>query len=201
MRCALLIALSLSVSMPVMAQDVPAKPVAKPAVKTTTSAPKLAAGTGVAKRTAEPLESTLKPGEKLADDVAWPKWPTAEARGGLVELSKWLGQAHFLRVLCTGRSDQSWREKMQVILDRDARSDEALRAQMIEGFNSGYTVLEGDYTSCVPEIKEVEAETFKKAAGSAATIARMARGHLKAVAELAAAERTKTATAAPDVRR
>lgn len=197
MRRALLIVLALSVSLPALAQGVPATP----AVKTTTSAPKLTAGTGVAKRTVVPLESTLKPGEKLADDIAWPKWPTAEARGGLVELSKWLGQAHFLRVLCTGRSDQSWREKMQVILDRDARGDEALRAQMIEGFNTGYTTLEGDYTSCVPEIKEVEVETYKKAAGSAATIARMARGHLKAVAELAAAERTKTATAAPDVRR
>lgn len=194
MRRALLIALFVSAAVPVAAQ------VAAPTVKTTTSKPKpaaLRAGTGVTTRTVTSAPA-LKPGEVLAEDATvWPKWPTAEARDDLVELSKWLGQAHYLRVLCNGRSDQSWRGKMQSILDRDSRADSAFRAAMIEAFNTGYTALERDYPACSATVKEVETATMTKAADAANIVARAARAHLKAVAEVASAQRTKAAGLAP----
>lgn len=196
MRRTVLIALMASLALPVLAVE----PDIKPLVKTTTSEPKpaLKAGTGVVTRTVTAVPPALKPGEKLAeDDVVWPKWPTAEARSGLVELSKWLGQAHYLRVLCNGRSDQSWRGKMQSILDRDSRADSAFRAAMIEAFNTGYTALERDYPACSATVKEVETQTMTKAADAANIVARAARAHLKTVAEIASDQRTRAAGLTP----
>lgn len=185
----------------------PAEP-ARPMVKTTTSAGAagLSGGTAVAPRTVTSSAPALQPGEKLADAVIWPKWPTDEARAGLIEVSRWLGQAHFLNVLCVGRSDQTWRMKAQTILDRDARSDPTLRAAMIEAFNTGYTALEGDYPACTPEVAEVEAETRKRASAAASAVAKRARAHLKAVAAVASEQRTSQASPitrkipAPEVR-
>ena len=56
-----------------------------------------------------------------------------------------LGGAHYLRILCIGRGDQSWRNFMSGMLDREGG---ARRTDLIEAFNRGYRSQEERFPSC-----------------------------------------------------
>lgn len=63
------------------------------------------------------------------------------------QLAQVLGHAHYLRLLCVGRSDQSWREYMRQLLDREGGSR---RTDLVDAFNAGYRQGEERYPSCTP---------------------------------------------------
>ncbi len=67
----------------------------------------------------------------------------------LVEaLSKNLGQLHYLRTLCFGENDQTWREQTAAMMDIEAPNDQARRRQLIRAFNAGYYEEKDRFATC-----------------------------------------------------
>jgi len=71
------------------------------------------------------------------------------------QLAQVLGQAHYLRLLCVGRGDQSWREFMRQLLDREGG---ARRTDLVDAFNAGYRAGEERFPACTPGAQAQENE-------------------------------------------
>lgn len=89
----------------------------------------------------------------------------------VVELSRVLGGAHYIRILCVGRGDQTWREAMTRLIDLEAPIPGAQRSAMVEAFNAGYRSEEERFPSCSPEAQAVEAELKGKGRRLSAALA------------------------------
>lgn len=74
----------------------------------------------------------------------------------VVELARVLGGAHYLRILCRGRGDQTWRDSMTKLIDLEAPSPGAQRSAMVDAFNAGYRAEEERFPACSPEAEAVE---------------------------------------------
>lgn len=71
----------------------------------------------------------------------------------LVEaLSKNLGQLHYLRTLCFGQNDQTWREQTASMMDIEAPTDQARRRQLIRAFNAGYYEEKDRFATCTKNV-------------------------------------------------
>ena len=71
----------------------------------------------------------------------------------LVEaLSKNLGQLHYLRTLCFGQNDQTWREQTAAMMDVEAPNDQARRRQLIRAFNAGYYEEKDRFATCTKNV-------------------------------------------------
>lgn len=71
----------------------------------------------------------------------------------LVEaLSKNLGQLHYLRTLCFGENDQTWREQTAAMMDVEAPNDQARRRQLIRAFNAGYYEEKDRFAQCTKNV-------------------------------------------------
>lgn len=75
-----------------------------------------------------------------------------------MELSRVLGGAHYLRILCQGRGDQTWREMMSRLIDLEAPGPGGRRSAMVEAFNAGYRLEEERFPECSPTAQQIEAE-------------------------------------------
>lgn len=71
------------------------------------------------------------------------------------QLAQVLGNAHYLRLLCAGRGDQSWREFMRQLLDREGG---ARRTDLVDAFNLGYRTGEERFPACSPAAQAEETE-------------------------------------------
>jgi uncharacterized protein (TIGR02301 family) len=71
------------------------------------------------------------------------------------QLASVLGQAHYLRLLCAGRGDQSWRDFMRQLLDREGGPR---RTDLVDAFNAGYRTGEERFPSCTPGAQTQENE-------------------------------------------
>lgn len=72
----------------------------------------------------------------------------------LEQLSEVLGGAHYLRILCQGRGDQTWRDYMRGVIQREP----TYNAQLVEGFNRGYRDQEAHFPECDRDATQMEAE-------------------------------------------
>jgi uncharacterized protein (TIGR02301 family) len=72
----------------------------------------------------------------------------------LSELAEVLGGSHYLRILCSGRSDQRWRDYMRGIIQREPN----FNAVLVEGFNRGYRNEEARFPNCDRGATQMEAE-------------------------------------------
>lgn len=71
----------------------------------------------------------------------------------LVEaLAKNLGQLHYLRTLCFGQNDQTWREQTAAMMDVEAPKDQARRRQLIRAFNAGYYEEKDRFATCTKNV-------------------------------------------------
>jgi len=71
----------------------------------------------------------------------------------LVEaLAKNLGQLHYLRTLCFGQNDQTWREQTAAMMDVEAPNDQARRRQLIRAFNAGYYEEKDRFATCTKNV-------------------------------------------------
>lgn len=93
-----------------------------------------------------------------------------DALGGL---SRVLGGAHYLRILCAGRGDQSWRARMGKLMDLEGQPGTPRRALMAQEFNNGYREQEVQFSSCSPAAQA--AEVALKAKGARYSTALAAR--------------------------
>jgi uncharacterized protein (TIGR02301 family) len=89
----------------------------------------------------------------------------------VVELSRVLGGAHYIRVLCQGRGDQTWREAMTRLIDIEAPSAGAQRSAMVEAFNLGYRAEEERFPTCDAQAEAVETELKTKGRRLSAALA------------------------------
>ncbi len=88
--------------------------------------------------------------------------------GELMQLAHVLGGAHYLRVLCVGKSDQSWRLFMVAMLDREGGPR---RTDLVDAFNDGYRDIELRFPGCSPAAQAEEAELKNQGMRLADTLA------------------------------
>ncbi len=81
--------------------------------------------------------------------------------GMLHELAGTLGAVHYLAVVCEGRGNQYWRERMMTLLDAEA-ADRFLRAAMIEAFNDQYRASERAFPSCSGAARTAQRESAER---------------------------------------
>ena len=67
-----------------------------------------------------------------------------------------LGGAHYIRILCAGKGDQSWRLQMQKFMDLEGPPGTPRRALMVQEFNEGYREQEQRYSGCSPDAQGAE---------------------------------------------
>lgn len=103
----------------------------------------------------------------------------ADRSAQLRQLAETLGRQHYLRTLCNGPDDQTWRTRMTRLLDLDGGGD-AVRLQA--AFNRGFTALTARIPAC----------------GTAARVE--ASANARRGAELAAALRTVRTGVGPPTR-
>lgn len=110
--------------------------------------------------------------------LAQPRPASAEASysGRVVELSRVLGGSHYIRILCSGRGDQTWREAMTRLIDLEAPTTGPQRSAMVEAFNAGYRTEEERFPSCSPEAQAVAAELKGKGRRLSSALAAPHRG-------------------------
>ena len=76
----------------------------------------------------------------------------------LAELAETLGEAHAIRALCNGDTDQTWRNYMQSLLDMEAPGGGQRRAALTGAFNRGYRTQSSQRKSCTSDLRQVEAQ-------------------------------------------
>lgn len=73
--------------------------------------------------------------------------------GSLVEaLAKNLGQLHYLRTLCFGQNDQTWRIRAGEMMELEAMSNGDRKRELIRAFNAGYYQEESRHESCAQSV-------------------------------------------------
>lgn len=73
------------------------------------------------------------------------KAPPYESR--LLRLSEVIGSIHFLTLLCTPEDGTVWHDKMNEMLDVEAKT-QLRRAKLIERFNFGFNSFQSTYRNC-----------------------------------------------------
>jgi uncharacterized protein (TIGR02301 family) len=72
---------------------------------------------------------------------------TPEQRQILIDLAFVLGQAHALHRVCAGPTDDTWRGRMQKLLEVEAPPD-ALKGRLTESFNAGFASKDAQAKDC-----------------------------------------------------
>jgi uncharacterized protein (TIGR02301 family) len=76
-------------------------------------------------------------------------------RQTLVDLAYVLGEAHSLRQLCAGPSDQFWRNRMLKMIETES-ADHAFEQRLRETFNTGYVARQAQFTHCSAQSRDAE---------------------------------------------
>lgn len=74
------------------------------------------------------------------------KPPPYEQR--LIRLAEILGSVHYLRNLCLAKPEDTWRQSMQALIDRETAGEPKRREHMTAAFNRGYRTFASVYTAC-----------------------------------------------------
>ena len=72
----------------------------------------------------------------LAAGPAGPERAPVE-RQALVDLAYVLGEAHALRQACSGTTDQTWRARMNRLIELE-KPEEGLQRRLVDAFNAGF---------------------------------------------------------------
>jgi len=67
----------------------------------------------------------------------------------LMRLAEILGAVHYLRELCGANEGQTWRKRMEELIEGEG-SASLRRAQLTSRFNNGYRSYSRTYQSCTP---------------------------------------------------
>jgi uncharacterized protein (TIGR02301 family) len=86
-------------------------------------------------------------------------------------LSHVLGGAHYIRRLCSGRADQSWRDQMRHFMDLEGPPGTPQRQIMVQEFNAGYREQEERFPACTPEAQTFELQLKRSGARLASALA------------------------------
>ncbi|OJU22159.1 MAG: TIGR02301 family protein [Alphaproteobacteria bacterium 64-6] len=67
----------------------------------------------------------------------------------LMRLAEILGAVHYLRELCGANEGQTWRNRMQELIEGEGNAS-LRRAQLTSRFNNGYRSYSRTYQTCTP---------------------------------------------------
>lgn len=85
-----------------------------------------------------------------------PSRPTAPGHWpAVLELAQVLGQAQWIRILCNGDEDQTWRTYMQDMLELEGHEG-GQHTQLVSAFNQGFRQMRASYRTCTEDMKAVE---------------------------------------------
>jgi uncharacterized protein (TIGR02301 family) len=79
--------------------------------------------------------------------TATPAVRTAEQRQVLIDLAYVLGQAHALHRVCAGAADDTWRGRMEKLIEVEAPG-EAFKSRLSDSFNAGFTAKDAQVKDC-----------------------------------------------------
>lgn len=88
---------------------------------------------------------------------------TAEEQQALLDLAFALGRTHYLRTLCRGEDDQTWRTRMTRMVEVEA-PDEPFRLAMVARFNDGWLDLRADHRECGTAARDAATSAAQAAA-------------------------------------
>jgi uncharacterized protein (TIGR02301 family) len=71
------------------------------------------------------------------------------------ELAAVMGAAHYLRWICYGREEQTWRGFMSEFLQRE---DQRLRTSLAQAFNTGFDAERERFDRCTPSAQASEVQ-------------------------------------------
>ncbi|MEQ8479398.1 MAG: TIGR02301 family protein [Hoeflea sp.] len=74
----------------------------------------------------------------------------------LLRLAEILGSVQYLRNLCNGEGETTWRETMQALLDSETVNDARRRETLTAGYNRGFRAFAAVYTSCTDAARLAE---------------------------------------------
>lgn len=94
-------------------------------------------------------------------------------RQALVDLAYVLGEAHALRQVCSGLSDQTWRARMNRMMELET-PEEALKRRLVDAFNAGFTTRQAEHPACDPKVAEAERATAQRGQALAERLAEAA---------------------------
>lgn len=77
-----------------------------------------------------------------------PKTVTVPYDEKLSRLAEVLGSVHYLRSLCKAEDSGDWRNRMQQLLDSEAKDEQKRKEQLTAAFNRGYRTFASVYTDC-----------------------------------------------------
>jgi len=109
------------------------------------------------------LTAALCAAATLAVAQEAPPARTADERRDLLELAYSLGQTHYLRTLCRGEDDQTWRTRMTRMVEVEA-PDEVFRQRLVDTFNDGWLILQPRHRECGTAAREEAARTAQAGA-------------------------------------
>jgi len=92
----------------------------------------------------------------------------------LVDLAYALGEAHALRQVCQGPTDQYWRERMMMVSQTEA-ADAEFDGRMSSAFNRGYAARSAQHPTCSIESRRDELAVVRKGEGLARRLATVER--------------------------
>jgi uncharacterized protein (TIGR02301 family) len=72
---------------------------------------------------------------------------TPDQRQTLIDLAFVLGEAHALHRVCAGPSDDTWRGRMQKLLEMES-PPEALKTRLTDSFNAGFSARDAQAKDC-----------------------------------------------------
>lgn len=75
----------------------------------------------------------------------------------LLRLAEILGSVQYLRNLCNGEGETTWRETMQALLDSETENEAGRREILTAGYNRGFRAFASVYTSCTDAARLAEA--------------------------------------------
>ncbi len=89
----------------------------------------------------------------------------------LMRLAEILGAVHYLRELCGANEGQTWRNRMQELIEGEGAAS-LRRAQLTSRFNNGYRSYSRTYQTCTPSAQTAVTRFLAEGAEIAAELAK-----------------------------
>jgi uncharacterized protein (TIGR02301 family) len=90
----------------------------------------------------------------------------------LMRLAEILGAVHYLRELCGANEGQTWRKRMEDLIEGEGNAS-LRRAQLTSRFNNGYRSYSRTYQSCTPSAQTAVARFLAEGTEIASELAKI----------------------------
>lgn len=91
----------------------------------------------------------------------------------LLRLAEILGAVHYLRELCGANEGQTWRNRMQELIESEGSAAAQRRARLTTRFNNGYRSYSRTYQTCTPSAQTAVSRFLAEGATLSDELAKM----------------------------